>query len=167
MSKANKAQVQVKGTPEISLQDLLKDINPSKMSRDELVAFATKASEIEKTLNRTRELERLDVLDTCMIAFQSRKDILGLEKGNLDHISHVVKGLTTGGTFVEYPRRDTLPKFFDKALPGLVSGIESFDFTHYIKVGEKEYMVRIRPKAERTKKTDKADKAEKAMKAIS
>jgi len=178
MSKANKAQAKVVQdvVSEPTLQDLLAGIDPAKMSKEELVAFATKAREIEKSLARARESERRTLLDTCLNALYGKAEILGFSEGFLNHAGHVIHGLTSGTTFVEYPRRDTLSKFFDKTIPSLVSGIESFDFTHYVKVGEKEYMVRIRPKAERTKKekADKAeaeakanDKAEKAAKALS
>jgi len=155
-SKVNaKAKVKDQSTPEPTLQDLLQGIDPAKMSKAELLAFAQKAAELEKVLARTRESERKALLDSCLNTLYGKAEILGFSEGFLNHAGHVIHGLTSGTTFVEYPRRDTLSKFFDKTIPSLVSGIESFDFTHYVKVGEKEYMVRIRPKAERTKKAEK------------
>ena len=173
-SKTNaktKVQNQVQGAPEVSLKDLLTGIDPAKMSKAELLAFAQKAAELEKVLARTKESERKALLDSCLNALYGKAEILGFSEGFLNHAGHVLHGLTSEVSFVEYPKRDTLAKFFDKTIPSLVSGLESFDFTHYVKVSEKEYMVRIRPKAERTKKADKADnkadnKAEKAMKAM-
>jgi len=166
MSKANaaKAKVKVEEKAPVSLQDLLQGIDPAKMSKAELLAFAQKAAELEKVLERTRESERRALLDACLNTFEEKAQILGLSAPHLDHIGYVVRNLAQGVSFVEYPKKDTLAKFFDKTIPGLVSGLESFDFTHYIKVGEKEYMVRIRPKAERTKKADKAEQTNQADK---
>jgi len=158
MAKGNAKAVKVEGNaPEFSVKYFLNRLDPAKMSREEILAYAAKAREMEEILSRTRESERRRLFDLCGSAFSEKAEILGLEKGNLDHIAHVIKGLTTGVSFVEFPRQETLTKFFDKVIPGLVSGVESFDFTHYVKVGETNYMVRIRPKAERTKKADKAD----------
>jgi len=173
MASKVKGQAKVQGRPEPTLQDLLTGIDPAKMSKAELLAFAQKAAEMQKVLERTRESERRALLDACLNTFEEKAQILGLsEKAqilglsapHLDHIGYVVRNLAQGVSFVEYPKRDTLSKFFDKTIPGLVSSLESFDFTHYIKVGEKEYMVRIRPKAERTKKADKAEQTNQADK---
>jgi len=161
MSKTNKAQAKVQDAPVSSIKDLLAGIDPAKMSKEELLAFAKKASEMEKVLARTRESERRALLDACLNTFEEKAQILGLSAPHLDHIGYVVRNLAQGVSFVEYPKKDTLSKFFDKTLPGLVSRIETFDFTHYIKVGETNYMVRIRPKTTKAKK-EKAEQTEQA-----
>jgi len=164
MAKGNaKAKAKVQDVvSEPTLQDLLTGIDPAKMSKAELLAFAQKAAEMEKVLERTKESERRALLDACLNTFEEKAQILGLSAPHLDHIGYVVRNLAQGVSFVEYPKRDTLAKFFDKTIPGLVSGIESFDFTHYVKVGEVEYMIRVRPRAERKKKADKAEQTEQA-----
>jgi len=160
MGKTNAAKAKTKVEEKApSVKDFLAGIDPAKMGRDELLAFAKKAAELSKVLERTKESERRTLLDACLNVFEEKAEVLGLSAPHLDHTGYVVRNLAQGVSFVEYPKKDTLAKFFDKTLPGLVSGIESFDFSHYIKVGEKEYMVRIRPKAERTKK-EKAEQAD-------
>jgi len=155
----NKAQAQVKveeKAPEVSLKNLLTGIDPTKMSKEELVAFATKAREIEKSLARARESERLACLELAMQPFHDRAEILGLSEGDIAHIQWAIRELTYGN-HLDTP---LTPDTFEEKVGMMLFRFplqRNFQFTWKESKDAHPIWVRVRPQTKKEKKDKEKD----------
>jgi len=176
-NKANKAQVKVveEKTSAPTIKDFLAGLDPARMSREEILAYAAKAKEMEEILSRTRESERRTLIDACLNAFEEKAEILGLSESFLENVRWSINRLTMG-IACDSPLHPN--NFQDKVCAMLAQFPQHHDFQFTWKRDPKDkeeraIWVRIRPQTVKEKKdkedqkdqTDQADQADKADKA--
>jgi len=182
MGKANAAKAKAKvqdAAPVSSIKDFLAGLDPSKMSREEILLYAQKAQEMEEILSKTRESERRACLELALEPFTDRMEILGLNSGDIAHIQWAIRELTYG-RHLDTP---LTPDTFEEKVGMMLFRFplqRNFQFTWKESKDAHPIWVRVRPQTKKEKKATEAEqteqttteqaeptKAEKAAKALS